>query len=298
MLPFLVGSSKLAWCFCSARAGDGSGHNPRILRTNPALSRANRDQERLSSRNRRGPFCWKQLAVWLGTKRRCRFSSIGHISSEAIQMTPGQLFFMSKTNRVFVVLGRVNVVWMSDVEFAVFRTKSGWKWPGGVAAKDTGRPPGSGRVSMRTAITLARTCGEIFGRSETCFQFWDERGKNSWKTESNTGETSCKNHWHQQNFELQKCVIYRSTACPQTWVTVGGLIALNKPSNKQQNNDKWMDCLSGWSRFETAWGDSWCGHVTPLWQTGETRTGWLDVVAGSRLIGHRSTAWPRPSMDS
>lgn len=79
---------------------------------------------------------------------------------------------------------------------------------------------------------------------------------------------------------------------------VGGLIALNKPSNKQQNNDKWMDCLSGWSRFETVRGDSWCGHVTPLWQTGETRTGWLDLVAGSRLIGKRSTAQPRPSMDS
>lgn len=40
-------------------------------------------------------------------------------------MRPGQLFFMSKTNRVFVVPGGVNVVWMSNVEFAVFRTKSG-----------------------------------------------------------------------------------------------------------------------------------------------------------------------------
>lgn len=82
------------------------------------------------------------------------------------------------------------------------------------------------------------------------------------------------------------------------WGEGGGVIALNKPSNKQQNYDKWMDCLSGWSRFETVCGDSWCGHVTPLWQTGETRTGWLDVVTGSRLIGQRSIARPRPSVDS
>lgn len=43
----------------------------------------------------------------------CRFSSIGHISSEAIQMRPGQLFSMSKTKTVFVVPGGVNEVWMS-----------------------------------------------------------------------------------------------------------------------------------------------------------------------------------------